>query len=260
MKVFITWSGEKSKHVATALREWIPDVLNNARTWMSEVDIGAGERWSGAIAAELETSKCGIVCLTRSNISEPWILFEAGALAKTLKETFVCPYLIDIEPSEIPHGPLAQFQAKRANRNDTLHLVETLNSALGDAGLSESRLLRAFDRCWPDLKRALGATEQREGSKRGGRSVEAMVGDVLAGVRELLLRSRSLEDQFIERQRDSGLLYYREPGGRGEWLTRAEIEARLRTYGDADSESQRDGDDPDDGPGIPEDMRNPMFG
>jgi hypothetical protein len=53
----------------------------------------------------------------------PWILFEAGALAKTIESTFVVPYLIDLEPPNINRGPLKQFQAKRAN-NPTATLVE----------------------------------------------------------------------------------------------------------------------------------------
>lgn len=230
MKVFITWSGTKSKEVARALREWIPDVLNNSKTWMSEVDIGAGERWSSAIASELEVSKCGILCLTKSNISEPWILFESGALAKSLKDTFVCPYLIDLEPSDIPEGPLAQFQAKRANQDDTLQLLQTLNVALGDAGVPEDRLLRNFDRCWPDLERKLKAAGHREEPQPSERSVEDMVADILEIVRGLSLRTRSTEDSPPERAGEEGLLYFREPGGRGEWLTHAEIEARLRTH------------------------------
>ena len=86
MKVFITWSGKKSKAVALALREWIPDVLNNIEAWMSEIDIGAGRRWSEAIALELGVTNCGIICLTKSNLNQPWILFEAGALAKSISD------------------------------------------------------------------------------------------------------------------------------------------------------------------------------
>ena len=32
------------------------------------------------------------------NTQEPWLLFETGALSKTIDSTFVCPYLIDLAP------------------------------------------------------------------------------------------------------------------------------------------------------------------
>lgn len=233
MKVFITWSGAKSKEVARALREWIPDVLDNAKTWMSEIDIGAGERWGPAIAAELETSKCGIVCLTRSNLTEPWIFFESGALAKTVKDAFVCPYLIDLEPSDIPQGPLAQFQAKRANYDETLQLIQTVNKALGDAGVSDERLIRKFNRSWSDLELKLKAAGHREDPLPSIRSLEEMIADILDIVRGLSLRTRPMDEQETERERDDGLLYFSEPGGRGEWLTRAEIESRLQAHADS---------------------------
>jgi hypothetical protein len=39
MNVFLSWSGERSWAVATAPRDWLPDVLHRTRTWMSENDI-----------------------------------------------------------------------------------------------------------------------------------------------------------------------------------------------------------------------------
>ena len=42
MRVFISWSGERSKVLAQALKEWLPLVLHNVEPWMSEVDIAAG--------------------------------------------------------------------------------------------------------------------------------------------------------------------------------------------------------------------------
>jgi hypothetical protein len=46
MKVFISWSGAQSKAAAHALKEWLPDVIQNLSPWMSDLDIAAGRRWS----------------------------------------------------------------------------------------------------------------------------------------------------------------------------------------------------------------------
>src|SRR5262249_49119017 len=131
-----------------------PDVIQDVEPWMSAADIDAGARWGNRVQGELQESQFGIICLTRTNQTAPWILFEAGALAKTIDGSFVCPYLIDLEPSELLPGPLTQFQAKRANEPDTLDLIRTINQAQDDALMAE-KLERAFARWWPDLSAAL---------------------------------------------------------------------------------------------------------
>ena len=64
MKVFISWSGERSKQVAVAIREWLPMILQYVEPWMSEADISAGDRWSVELSKQLEESGFGIICLT----------------------------------------------------------------------------------------------------------------------------------------------------------------------------------------------------
>ena len=85
MKVFLSWSGLRSKAIANALRDWIPDVFQQAEVWMSEHDIEAGARWSNELNNILEESNFGIICLTPENQYAPWITFEAGALSKEKK-------------------------------------------------------------------------------------------------------------------------------------------------------------------------------
>ena len=75
MKVFISWSGERSHALAQALHDWIPLVLHNVEPWLSEADIEAGERWADAVAKELSDSNFGIICVTRENVGSPWVLF-----------------------------------------------------------------------------------------------------------------------------------------------------------------------------------------
>ena len=157
MKVFLSWSDERSRLVAAALREWLPDVVHGLEPWMSKRDIGSGARWGGEVGAQLESADFGILCMTAENLAAPWILFEAGALAKRLVESRVIPFLIGVEPSDIPAGPLTQFQAKRANEEETWDIVRDLNSALGADAVDEARLRRIFERTWPDLKKAIEA-------------------------------------------------------------------------------------------------------
>ena len=45
MKIFISWSGEKSRRIALMLREWFPNVLNAVEPFVSSEDIAKGSRW-----------------------------------------------------------------------------------------------------------------------------------------------------------------------------------------------------------------------
>jgi hypothetical protein len=156
VNVFLSWSGPRSRAVASALHDWLPYVINALRPWMSAVDIESGQRWNAQIASQLAESAVGILCLTKENTAAPWLLFEAGALSKALDNAFVCPYLLNHAPSAIS-GPLAQFQAVMADKAGTKRLLQTLNRALGSGGLSDARLERGFETWWPELERTLAS-------------------------------------------------------------------------------------------------------
>src|SRR5262249_29809193 len=155
-----------------ALRNWIPDIIQAVEPWMSAVDIDAGSRWNREMNAQLEETKFGIICLTKGNQTAPWILFEAGAPVKTISETVVCPYLIDLEPAEIRQGPLTQFQAKRANQKETWELIQAINKALKEDALPEEKLKRTFDRWFPDLKGKLDDLPKEQSGKMQDRPLE----------------------------------------------------------------------------------------
>jgi hypothetical protein len=71
MKVFISWSGDKSRNVAVALRDWLPSVINGIQPFVSSKDIHAGTRWQQEIADQLDTTNFGVVCVTKENQLSP---------------------------------------------------------------------------------------------------------------------------------------------------------------------------------------------
>lgn len=182
MKVFISWSGERSQAVAEALRDWLPNVVQAVQPWMSSIDIDKGARWNTDIALQLEDTRVGIICLTPDNLEAPWIHFEAGALSKTLELTFVCPYLFDVEPTEV-EGPLVQFQATRANEQETRKLLHTINHALGKEALTDSSLDRAFDMWWPNLNQKLKQMPSATESPKPSRTQRDLLEEILDVVR-----------------------------------------------------------------------------
>jgi hypothetical protein len=199
MKVFISWSGDRSKQLAQQLKSWLPKVIQSLDPWMSVEDIRAGGRWLFEVTRQLEESSFGIVCLTPENLREPWILFEAGALGKALETASVCPYLLGVEPSAIS-GPLAQFQAKRANKGETLTLLESMNANVaGDEmqhQLTDALLREAFEKWWPDLEAAIKAIPDRADAP-ARRNDRDMVEEILNLMRQIAQRTPLLFSRLI---------------------------------------------------------------
>ncbi|CAC9976768.1 hypothetical protein [Flavobacterium panici] len=53
MKVFISWSGERSKKVAELLDDWLQCVIQAVNPWMSSKDIDRGALWFTEINDQL---------------------------------------------------------------------------------------------------------------------------------------------------------------------------------------------------------------
>lgn len=151
MKVFISWSGDASRRIATALFEWLPMVLQSTKPYMSSESIDKGTRWASSISNELEGSSIGIVVLTPDNIESRWIHFEAGALAKVVGDAKLAPLLFGLKPSDIG-SPLSQFQVTLFTKSDVLKLLKSINTESGDVALPESRLSKMHDALWDDLQ------------------------------------------------------------------------------------------------------------
>lgn len=182
-RVFISWSKPRSRAVAEALYDWLPTVIQNIETWMSTTDIEKGSKWRQVLSGELTSANFGIICLTPENLSEPWLLFEAGALSKAT-ESRVWTYLYDLSFTDV-EDPLSEFQHTTATMADTRRLVQSISSVAPDSA-PMTRVDRAFDALWPELETALKVIEKPTLAARGdARTSEEMLKEVLLRVREL---------------------------------------------------------------------------
>jgi len=154
MRVFISWSGDLSRAIAVELRDWLPMAVQQIVPWISGRDIDPGQRWALALGKELAASDFAIICLTKDNLESPWILFEAGAVARSL-EARVVPVLIGVEPSDLD-GPLAQFQSLQADRRGIERLVSSLHDS-SDSTLEAAQRDLVFERMWPVLEERIAA-------------------------------------------------------------------------------------------------------
>lgn len=154
MKIFISWSGEKSRLVAEALRNWLPVIIQSSETWISTHDISKGARWGHELAETLDKCNFGILCLTADHQHAPWILFEAGALSKSIEKARIIPYLLNMSIEDVK-GPLEQFNMAQATKDETRKLLTSIRESIGADAPPESTINTLFERFWPDLEEVI---------------------------------------------------------------------------------------------------------
>lgn len=166
MKVFVSWSGRLSHDVARILKDWLPNVIQAVDVFLSSEDIAKGSKWFQELGSVLDESVFGILCLTRENLSAPWVLYEAGALGKRFEQARVVPLLIDLKITDLS-GPLAQFNAALLDREEIAKLIAAINVQLGAKQLTDKQLDKAFQIWWPDLEKALQQIVKKAQSSSG---------------------------------------------------------------------------------------------
>lgn len=169
MKVFISWSGELSKELGEIFSKWIPSVLQFVKPYFTPEGIEKGSRWYTEIVKELEECRIGIVILTRENLLEPWIMFEAGALSKELERARICPVLFGVTNSDLV-GPLVHFQATSFRIDEMKKLVKSINNAYEENKLVDSVIDKVFEKWWPDLEEEVRVAMGKEREKGHGKS------------------------------------------------------------------------------------------
>lgn len=109
----------------------------------------------------MSTNIDNIICVTKENLSSSWLNFEAGALSKSIDQSKVCPFLVDLKPSDIQNSPILQFQMTSATKDEVLKLFESINANLGEKQLNETVLSTTFDTFWPKIDEALQNVSQK---------------------------------------------------------------------------------------------------
>ena len=192
MKIFISWSGDLAGSVAEILQRWLQCVIQKSDPWTSK-KMDRGVIWFSEISDQLKDTSIGIICLTKENKDRPWILFEAGALSKSIDQSRVCTLLIDLRPDDVTY-PLAGFNHFVPSKSGMRELVTTLNRCLGTEALSEAVLGQVFETYWPTFERefaeALAATPANAEVGKG-RDDREVLGEILELSRAINIRSHA---------------------------------------------------------------------
>ena len=197
MRVFISWSGEHSKQVAIALKDWLPMVIQAVKPWVSVTDIEKGDTWFSSIQKSLTDAKgMGIFCLTPDNLIAPWLAFEAGALSAHDRGR-VATFLHRVDATSVK-PPLSLFQATKASeKTEVLGLLKSINDQVEDP-LEPGLLQRAFDANWDALNKAMNAIVELPNEVANARKTsDEMLEEILTTVRRLERDTSSESDRKL---------------------------------------------------------------
>jgi hypothetical protein len=118
--------------------------------WVSSEDIAKGKRWGQELGRRLQACQYCVACITPGTEVEPWVNFEAGAIAKSLDAAHVSPILLGVEQSDLDGLPLAQFQCTKFSEREMLKLLRSINAAAGSP-LADQDLIRNLRNTWTAL-------------------------------------------------------------------------------------------------------------
>ena len=221
MKIFLSWSGNRSQAVAEEFNGWLKCVIQAAQPWISTKDIDRGAIWFSEINEILKDVSIGVVFLTQENKNKPWILFETGALTKGLPDNRVCTFLIDLKPEDL-EAPLSQFNHTTQNKDSVFKLLKTINSLLDESKLPDDILAKAFETYWPQFEegfsRALSNNQPNEVVP--ARTDKDMLAEILNNTRILAHQVRELESN--SREISANIRYPRQ-------INRTDILMRMKT-------------------------------
>jgi hypothetical protein len=152
---------------------------------MSDEDIESGRRWNEEVGRQLQQADYGIICLTCTNLDRPWMLFEAGALAKRFDKARVVPILIDLEPADVKM-PLASFQGRPLDKDGMRRLVQDINALREDHPRPREQVDATFDGMWPSLEAEVKtAIKKAPPAPRRDRPIGDMLAEIVETVRRI---------------------------------------------------------------------------
>lgn len=221
-KVFISWSGDTSKAVALALRDWLPDLFDTVLPWASDIDIAAGQKGLPQIEQTLAGSRFGIIVVTQENQNAPWLNFEAGALSKVITtdtEQRVAPLLVDLTSPTQLTGPMSQFQANVLDKAGLTRVLQSLGEVVG---VLPDVVTRRVHLSWPQLEEQIQLARDAARTKPQApkRTAEDMLEEVLTTVRELK-RENDEGPRVVPTRLGSGITATSNPAKR--WLSNRDL-------------------------------------
>lgn len=194
MQVFISWSGDRSREVASEIKTFIPKVLQAVKPYYTPKDIEKGRAWLESILTKLNECVVGIICVTPENVNSAWINFEAGALSNRAENAIVAPLLFNVSKADLS-GPMSMFQMTVFNQEDFRELLVSINNSLPEK-VPADVLNESFEAFYPKLEEKI--TTIMEGEIEKNEKVQKKRGD-----REILEEILELTRNIVRDQQQS---------------------------------------------------------
>lgn len=200
MKIFLSWSGERSQQAAEVFENYLPKIFPNCEIFHSP-EIEKGAEWFSEIMEALRESDIGIICLTKENIFSEWVLFETGAMAIGLGEgeSRACPFLLDHKTTDVS-GPIAELQLTENSEEDIRRIIETINNC-SNGGFKSQHLASVCENWVPQIMEELNSIEKKTSEEE--EKIKRDTDDLLE---EVLKRVRNLEKAFTKSKEGKGKL------------------------------------------------------
>jgi hypothetical protein len=152
VSIFISWSGPSSREVGRKVKQLVSEVLGTDDVFMSDEDIAPGDKSLEEIDLALKRSTAALIIVSARTAREPWLNFEAGAMAVRLAKTSVVPILLDLDFNQLIQ-PLAQFQAIRYDDREKFRkTLVLLNMQRGSDRIKTETLDIVLTARWPKFQ------------------------------------------------------------------------------------------------------------
>lgn len=125
--------------------------------FVSDLDIVSGTDWWNKIKKELKSSSIGIVCITKENLSAPWLYYESGAMIA--RGITVIPLLINCSNESLNGTPLTKNQSiDFYNLPQFIKMIKDIDRILGLGKINnqiDEKLKEYYEQIKKDLSNTL---------------------------------------------------------------------------------------------------------
>ncbi len=163
MKIFISWSKNKSRLLAAETKRFLENTLGNSVEYFFSPEMYKGTRVDHEIHENLLHSNKCIVCITSENYKNPWLLYEAGVVfganySKT-NGGIVIPLLFEPIPdwSSWVDKPLNQYVPiqLQASNGEFSCGRQNFKEFLGEIAKENNLSLKSFSKNWKAYETAI---------------------------------------------------------------------------------------------------------
>jgi len=180
INIFLSWSGETGKLIATKLRSLLRIHLRGVKPFMSDVDIQKGEMWKKILDESLMETGYAMFIITPDAMNSVWMSYEAGCICTTSKNrensilprNVIFPLLFKGQGDRTPSylSDLSGIEFTKEKWQDIFYrIAKSSNEKLSDDDFMEnSHINESFECFWQlfdqEVSSILKNTEEEEES------------------------------------------------------------------------------------------------